>query len=354
MTLKSEHEKDIVNDKNVIPLGNEEIKSFLKRQSEAVFEDKNLSNNSNFVKKSLNDIAIDFENDVKDNSPRETSFTEINKLDESEIIDKDKIVSEVESEDENQLLKKDDFEEQLNEKIENDQKIKTSKSIINESNEKNTSSLENTNSEIESEGENNTSDNEKLDKDHINNIALEDNPKVDDDIIQSSETNEEETQQALDSVRDAVSQSIGNNDKEIFNNDEERDNLAKDYSNIISDELENIKNIFSSISNISEQSLYKVIESKIIEIASDLAGYQIDKMPEKYQKKIKSFLKNINCFEEKISIELNDKDFEAISKIEDFNNFNKNSKFIANKDISRGDIILNCDGMYYSEKTVKL
>ena len=35
-----------------------------------------------------------------------------------------------------------------------------------------------------------------------------------------------------------------------------------------------------------------------------------------------------------------------------FKNLNKDIKFIPNSSISRGDIILNCDGMYYSEKTI--
>jgi hypothetical protein len=32
---------------------------------------------------------------------------------------------------------------------------------------------------------------------------------------------------------------------------------------------------------------------------------------------------------------------------------NETIKFNPNSDISRGDIILNCDGMHYSEKTIK-
>ena len=54
---------------NIVPLGNDEIKSILKSQSESVFEDKNISNNSNFVKKSLIDIALDFESrqNIKEN-----------------------------------------------------------------------------------------------------------------------------------------------------------------------------------------------------------------------------------------------------------------------------------------------
>ena len=61
MTLKVKFDQEKHDDNNIIPLGNDEIKSILKTQSEAVFEDKNITNNSNFVKKSLIDIALDFE-----------------------------------------------------------------------------------------------------------------------------------------------------------------------------------------------------------------------------------------------------------------------------------------------------
>ena len=76
-------------------------------------------------------------------------------------------------------------------------------------------------------------------------------------------------------------------------------------------------------------------------------------MPEKYEKKIKSLLKNINCFEDKIKIEVNDKDFEALAKIENLFDSLDKSIFVSNQDLSRGDIILNCDGMHYSEKSKK-
>ena len=49
----------------------------------------------------------------------------------------------------------------------------------------------------------------------------------------------------------------------------------------------------------------------------------------------------------------NDKDYVALSKIENFNNDNAKTIFIPNEEIARGDIILNCDGMHYSEKTIK-
>ena len=44
-----------------VPLGNDEIKSILKKQSETVFEEKNISSKTEFIKKSLIDIALDFE-----------------------------------------------------------------------------------------------------------------------------------------------------------------------------------------------------------------------------------------------------------------------------------------------------
>ena len=164
---------------------------------------------------------------------------------------------------------------------------------------------------------------------------------------------DEETQQALNSVRDAVSQSIKKSDNESFQNSEIETQIHNNSSDDLKKEIEGFKSIFSSLSNLSEKAIYDVMETKILNIANELAGYQIDKMPDKYEKKIKSFLKNINCFEEKIIIEVNDKDLEAISKIDSFKNINKKTQFLPNKDLSRGDIVLNCDGMHYSEKTLE-
>ena len=63
-------------------------------------------------------------------------------------------------------------------------------------------------------------------------------------------------------------------------------------------------------------------------------------------------LKNINCFEDKITIEINEEDHQAISNLEKFSDGLDNSIFVPNKDLSRGDIILNCYGMHYSEKNI--
>mgnify|MGYP001399865114 CR=1 FL=1 len=47
------------------------------------------------------------------------------------------------------------------------------------------------------------------------------------------------------------------------------------------------------------------------------------------------------------------KDFEALAKIENLLDSQDKSIFVSNQDLSRGDIILNCDGMHYSEKSKK-
>ena len=69
MNLAMNQEQENRDTQYIMPLGSEEIRSILKSQSESVFEDKNITNNSNFVKKSLIDIALDFESkqNVKEN-----------------------------------------------------------------------------------------------------------------------------------------------------------------------------------------------------------------------------------------------------------------------------------------------
>ena len=319
MSLKARY--DDMNDvkANVVPLGHAEIKSALKNQSEAVFiEEKKMGpDKSVFVKKSLIDIALEFKDKADE-------------IKNKEDLNKEFILDTIES----------DIE---NESIEN----KTT-SIENESIENNATSEESNNNEIDkSVLPTNTTLVENVVPVEMQIEEQENN--IENNIENNVEL--EETQQALNSVRNAVSQSI-NSSIEDTDSNKDSNKLNAD-SNQITEDIENFKNIFYELKNMTESLVSETIENKIIEIAAELAGYQIDKMPEKYEKKIKSFLKNINCFDEKIAIETNDQDYKALSKIEDFKNLNKDIKFIPNSQISRGDVILNCDGMYYSEKTVK-
>jgi hypothetical protein len=345
MSLKTQYENADIDNENIVPLGSEQIKSVLKTQSEAVFQDKNISNNSNFIKKSLIDIALDFETKQEKNnitnehesvSP-DVVNTKETKPEETEVIDKTDQNENTESNNEPKAVVENIDKQNLlsDENIENNEDL-TKGDLPQDAVPQDISNIQTINE--------NQSDEEQNKVDLGENDIQKNDLKVED-------KKDEETQQALNSVRDAVSQSINKSDNESFQNSEIETPIHNDSSDDLKKEIEGFKSIFSSLSNLSEKAIYDVMETKIINIANELAGYQIDKMPDKYEKKIKSFLKNINCFEEKIIIEVNEKDLEAISKIESFQNINQKTQFLPNKDLSRGDIVLNCDGMHYSEKT---
>ena len=344
---------DVQDDKtqNFVPLGNDEIKSILKKQSETVFEEKNISSKTEFIKKSLIDIALDFETKSKkdeqtqdekkldtstqvdevnfENNQVENNNTSLNTKEASEVSEKETLVNL----DENTINPSNtkDAETEKNNKNEINENIL-------ESNEED-NSLENKSSEILKAEEKNSEINIPGD---ISQINTENNEN----------DNSEETKQALSSVRDAVSKSMNKMNDGVEENLGTNDLNATNSQETISKDYEKFQNIFSNLSDLAENALYDVIKKKIVEIAYDLAGYQIDQMPEKYEKKIKSLLKNINCFEDKITIEVNEDDHVAISKLENFSDGLDKSIFVPNKDLSRGDIILNCDGMNYSEKSI--
>ena len=344
---------DVQDDKtqNFVPLGNDEIKSILKKQSETVFEEKNISSKTEFIKKSLIDIALDFETKSKkdeqtqDEKKLETSAQvdevnfENNQLENNNTSLDTKEASVVSEEETLVNLDENTINPSNNKdaEIEINNKNEINENIL-ESNEEDNSS-ENKSSEILKAEEKNSEINIPVETSQINTENNEND-------------NSEETKQALSSVRDAVSKSMNKMNDGVEENLGTNDLNATNSQETISKDYEKFQNIFSNLSDLAENALYDVIKKKIVEIAYDLAGYQIDQMPEKYEKKIKSLLKNINCFEDKITIEVNEDDHEAISKLEKFSDGLDKSIFVPNKDLSRGDIILNCDGMNYSEKSI--
>jgi len=347
MSLKTQYENADIDNENIVPLGSEQIKSFLKTQSEAVFQDKNISNNSNFIKKSLIDLALDFEtkqekNNITNEHERvspDVANTNETKPEETEAIDKT---------DQNENTKSNNEPKAVVENIDK-------QNLLSDENLENNEDLTKDDvpqDDIPQDISNFQTTNENQPDEEQNKVDLGENDIQKNDL-KVEDKKDEETQQALNSVRDAVSQSIKKSDNESFQNSQIETQIHNNSSDDLKKEIEGFKSIFSSLSNLSEKAIYDVMETKILNIANELAGYQIDKMPDKYEKKIKSFLKNINCFEEKIIIEVNDKDLEAISKIDSFKNINKKTQFLPNKDLSRGDIVLNCDGMHYSEKTLE-
>ena len=347
MSLKTQYENADIDNENIVPLGSEQIKSVLKTQSEAVFQDKNISNNSNFIKKSLIDLALDFETKQEKN----------NLTNEHESVSPDVVNTNETIPEETEAIDKTDQNENTESNNEPEAVVenKDKQNLLSDENIENNKDLtkdDGLQDDVPQDISNIQTINENQSDEEQNKVDLGENDIQKNDL-KVEDKKDEETQQALNSVRDAVSQSINKSDNESFQNSEIETPIHNDSSDDLKKEIEGFKSIFSSLSNLSEKAIYDVMETKILSIANELAGYQIDKMPDKYEKKIKSFLKNINCFEEKIIIEVNEKDLEAISKIESFKNINQKTQFLPNKDLSRGDIVLNCDGMHYSEKTLE-
>ncbi len=340
---------------NFVPLGNDEIKSILKKQSETVFEEKNISSKTEFIKKSLIDIALDFE--AKSKNDEQTHIE--NKKAISEQVDEVNVENNKEENNNTTIDTKE--ASKVSEVVEEETLVNVDENLTNSSNTED-EDIEINNNEIkENVLESNEEDNSSEDKSSEILKAEEQNSKINipgETSQINTENNEndnnEETRQALNSVRDAVSQSMNNFNNDVDENLGTNDLNATNSQEIISKDYEKFQNIFSNLSNLAEDALYDVIKKKIVEIAYDLAGYQIDQMPEKYEKKIKSLLKNINCFEDKITIEVNEDDHVALSKLEKFSDGLEKSIFVPNKDLSRGDIILNCDGMNYSEKSINI
>ncbi len=347
MTLNAKYDQEKHDHKNIIPLGNDEINSILKTQSEAAFEDKNITNNSNFVKKSLIDIAMDFE--IKESKKEKSENTEnikenITKPEKNEyIVEKsNEDVDQTDNTDQDNNSNEIDEPDRLS-----DQSLSEPELVDQNNDGLNTTSDETSNENTQSH--NMTDSNTEIG--HVNNQIKD---QIDEsETISESDNKIDETQQALESVRNAVSQSINKSDNENENISNKSKDVPIEVSENISKDFDQFKNIFSSLSNLGEKAIFEALQNKIIDIAYELAGYQIDKLPEKYEKKIRALLKNINCFEDKMKIEVNDQDYDALSKIESFFDTQDKSIFVSNKDLSRGDIILNCDGMHYSEKSNK-
>ena len=72
---------------NIVPLGNNDIKSVLQKQSESVFEEKNISSKTDFIKKSLIEIALDFETKIKKDDNNDIT----NKSESSKVLDGNEI-----------------------------------------------------------------------------------------------------------------------------------------------------------------------------------------------------------------------------------------------------------------------
>ena len=215
LSMKNNTENDET--ENIVPLGNNEIKSVLQKQSESVFEEKNISSKTDFVKKSLIEIALDFEtkskkdddidNSNKSESPKGLDENKIEKNDDENIT----ALSENQSVTENPDSLEKETTARSNENLIEPAKIED-KEIEIKNNDENLENFKNP------DIENNSSDDkdpEIIQSEQINSKKDISNDASSLEIDNNENNNSEETKQALDSVRDAVSKSLNNIDNWI-------------------------------------------------------------------------------------------------------------------------------------------
>ena len=91
--------------------------------------------------------------------------------------------------------------------------------------------------------------------------------------------------------------------------------------------------------------LNDTIQKTIIELSQQSVGFILDSFPEKLVERIKEFSKTINENLKKISLEINDEDYNIIKEFIQGDDFLASINFIKNKEMSRGDMRLNADGI---------
>ena len=125
---------------------------------------------------------------------------------------------------------------------------------------------------------------------------------------------EEKTIEALDSVREAVTKSVEENNKSENVENKHKSDESKIVSTDIISEINLINTLFKNIREISNDEIENIVKSKVIELAEDVIGYQIEKFPDKFLKKIKNSINEIKSINNDIKIYLNDVDFELLNK----------------------------------------
>jgi vacuolar-type H+-ATPase subunit E/Vma4 len=105
--------------------------------------------------------------------------------------------------------------------------------------------------------------------------------------------------------------------------------LEAEKQNFYSAQSALLKAMDTIASNLEEQ-----ISNFVLNTASELAGYEIDKMPTAFAEKIKKTVKQISSNKEEVTIHLNPEDFGMIESLDVETDFK--IKFVINKFLSRG------------------
>ena len=333
------------------PLGTDEINSVIKSFKNSTFNQEELykKDEKNFVKKTLFDLAKESERISLEENQSETDNTSEENVGISEEIVKDinqndepDNIHSIKDLDENYNKEKEEghVDRAIGETIKSD---KVSEEKINE---------EHKNSDEVSEEKIND-ESEKSDgvlEENINKNENDSNEKIPDN--NSAETNkieyEEKTLEALDSVREAVTKSLEEN---IETQNEENKNYtegSKNYTNEAISEINLINTLFKNIREISNEEIENVIKSKVIELAEGVIGYQIEKFPDKFLKKIKNSINEIKSINNDIKIYLNDEDFELLNKFIENNKSEITFKLELDSSLGRGDFTIDMGGVVQS------
>jgi flagellar biosynthesis/type III secretory pathway protein FliH len=324
------------------PLGTDEINSVIKSFKNSTFNQEELykKDEKKFVKKTLFDLAKESERISSEESQSKTDnsgeenfgtseeiFKDTNQNDEPENIHS---INDLD-EHNNKEKEEDHINSEIDEPIKSDE---VSEEKVNDKHEKS---------------------DEVLDE-NINKNVKELNEKNPD--TNSAETNkieyEEKTLEALDSVREAVTKSLEEN---IETQNEEIKNIAevsKNTSNEVISEISLINTLFKNIREISNEEIENVVKSKVIELAEDVIGYQIEKFPDKFLKKIKNSINEIKSINKDIKIYLNDKDFELLNKFIENNKLEITFKLELDPSLGRGDFTIDMGGVIQAIKYKKV
>ena len=339
------------------PLGTDEINSVIKSFKNSTFNQEELykKDKKNFVKKTLFDLAKESERISSEENQSETdNSSEKNVGISKEIInninqnDEPDNIHSINDLDENYNKEKEEnhVDRAIGETIKSDE---VSEGNINEEHKK-----------LDELSEEKINDESKKSagvlEENINKNEKESNEKIPDNnsAEKSKIEYEEKTLEALDSVREAVTKSLEEN---IETQNEENKNYTEDsknHSNEAISEINLINTLFKNIREISNDEIENVIKSKVIELAESVIGYQIEKFPDKFLKKIKNSINEIKSINNDIKIYLNDEDFELLNKFVENNKSEITFKLELDSSLGRGDFTIDMGGVIQAIKYKKV
>ena len=332
-------------DLKLSPLGTDEINSVIKSFKNSTFNQEELykKEKKNFIKKSLFDLAKESEKISLEENQSEIDISRqdgdlekkidesqeiVKELDQKNDLDNSHLINDLDKNKEKELG---EFDTPIDDTIKSDINLEEN---IDSANEKSEEVLEkNINQDIKNFNKKNT----------------EPNPEEPNEIEY-----EEKTLEALDSVREAVTKSLEENSetqsKEITNNTDNSKNVSSD----IDFEINLINTLFKNIREISNDEIENIVKSKVIELAEDVIGYQIEKFPDKFLAKIKNNIDELKNINSDIKIYLNDQDLELINKCIDKNKLEINFKLDLDTSLGRGDFTIDMGGVVQAIKYKKV